>query len=143
MTQGSDFIGVGIISLCHDGKGNFVMAKRGKNARDEHGNWDICGGGLEFGDNVEDRLKIEVKEEFCADVINYEFLGFRDVHRIQSGQPTHWIDLDFKVLVDPAQVKNGEPHKFDEIGWFTLKNVPEPTHSQWPKFLEKYKEKLG
>lgn len=119
------------------------MVKRSQNARDEHGRWDICGGGLEFGDNIEDRLKTEIKEEFCADVISYEFLGVRDIHRIQNDQPTHWIGLDFKVLVDPRQVKNGEPHKFDEIGWFTLDNIPQPAHSQWQNFLIKNKDRLA
>lgn len=118
------------------------MVKRSKNARDEHGRWDICGGGLELGDTVEHRLKTEIKEEFCADAINCEFLGVRDIHRVQNGVPTYWIGLDFKVLVDPSQVKIGEPHKFDEIGWFTLDNVPQPTHSQWPKFFEKNKDRL-
>jgi 8-oxo-dGTP diphosphatase len=58
------------------------------------------------------------KEEYCADVLEYEFLGYRDVHREHEGNRIHWLALDFKVLVDPAQVKNGEPHKFDAVEWF-------------------------
>jgi hypothetical protein len=52
--------------------------------------------------------------------------------------------LDFKVLVDPGKVKNGEPHKMDEVKWFTFKNMPamEQSHSQWPEFLRLYKDKL-
>ena len=74
--------------------------------------------------------------------MSYEFLGFRDVHREKNGKPTHWIALDFKVLVDVAKANNGEPHKFDDIGWFTLKTLPVPLHSQLPAFFEKYKDKL-
>ncbi len=142
MIKGIDHIGVSVIYFCHDGKGNFVMAKRSQNARDEHGNWDIGGGGLEFGDTVENTLKKEIKEEYCADVLDFEFLGFRDVHREHQGKPTHWIALDFKALIDPGQVKNGEPHKFDEVRWFTLKVLPSNLHTQLPIFFEKYKEKL-
>ena len=95
---------------------------------------------MEFGDTVENTLRKEIREEYCTDVVNYEFLGFRDVHRVHDGKPTHWIALDFKVLIDRAKVKNGEPHKFEEIGWFALEDFPAPLHSQFPFFLEKYRE---
>lgn len=142
LLKGIDFVGVSVVYFCHDSKGNFVMAKRSQNARDEHGNWDIGGGGLEFGDTVENTLKKEIKEEYCADVLDFEFLGFRDVRRKHLEKPTHWIALDFKVFVNPKQVKNGELHKFDEIKWFTLDGLPNNLHSQLPFFLKKYKEKL-
>lgn len=120
------------------------MAKRGKNARDENGRWDIGGGAVEMGRTVEETLKCEVKEEYCADVISMEFLGFEDIFREQLGQETHWISFDYKVLVDPKQVKNGEPHKLDEVRWFTLDTLPktEDLHSCGPKFFERYKDKL-
>ncbi len=142
MIKGVDYIGVTVSFFCHDGKGNFVFAKRSKNARDEHGCWDNGGGGLEFGENVEDSLKKEIKEEYCADVIDYEFLGYREAHRENNSQKTHWIALDFKVLINPSQVKNGEPHKFDEVGWFKLTNLPDPIHSMFPVAFKKYKDRL-
>lgn len=43
MKPGVDYIGVCVVYLCHDGQGNFVMNKRGKNCRDEVGKWDIGG----------------------------------------------------------------------------------------------------
>ncbi|HRY91776.1 MAG TPA: hypothetical protein P5229_05615, partial [Candidatus Gracilibacteria bacterium] len=88
--------------------------------------------------------KREINEEYCTDVINYEFMGYRDVHREHLGRKTHWISLDFKVLVDPLKAKNGEPHKFDEIKWFNINHLPHPDelHSQIPYFVEKYKPAL-
>ena len=142
MKKGFDFVGVCVVFFCHDGKGNVLMAKRSQNARDEQGRWDIGGGGVEFGETVEQILRNEIKEEYNADVISFEFLGFRDVHRTHGGKSTHWIALDFKVLVDPNGVKINEPHKFDELGWFKLENLPKPNHSQFRTFLEKYREKL-
>lgn len=142
MKKGVDYTGVTIVYICHDEQGNFILNKRSKNCRDEHERWDCGGGGLEFDDTVENTLKKEIKEEYCTDVLNYEFLGYRDVHRENERVKTHWIALDFKVLVDKSKVKNGEPHKFDEIGWFTLDTLPTPLHSQFPKFLKLYKVKL-
>jgi 8-oxo-dGTP diphosphatase len=142
LLKGIDFIGVCVVYFCHDGKGRILMQKRGMKARDEHGNWDIGAGGVELGDSVEDTLRKEIQEEYGADILQFSFLGYRDVQRKHNGQPTHWITLDFKVLVNPSQVKNGEPHKFDEMGWFTLDALPSPVHSQLPLFLEKYKEQI-
>jgi ADP-ribose pyrophosphatase YjhB (NUDIX family) len=142
--KGIDCIGVTVTFFCHDGKGNFVMAKRGKNARDENGRWDVGGGAVEWGMTVEDTLRTEIKEEYCADVKAYEFLGYEDVLREHAGKKTHWISLFFKVLVDHDQVQNGEPHKLDEIGWFTFDTLPPASelHSFAPHAFEKYAEKL-
>jgi len=143
MEKGIDHTGISVIYFCHDGHGNFLMNKRSVNCRDEHGRWDPGGGGLEFGDTVENTLKKEIVEEYCTDVIDYNFLGYRDVHRaLEDGTKTHWIALDFKVLVDRNKVKNGEPHKFEDIGWFALKDLTSPLHSQMETFLNLYREKL-
>jgi len=140
--KGVDFTGVAVVYFCHDGNGKFVMAKRSKNARDENGRWDIGAGGVEFGERIEDTLRKEIMEEYCTDVLDYEFLGYRDMHREHEGKKTHWIALDFKVRVDPSKVRIGEPHKFDEIGWFKLENMPTNIHSQLPNFLRLHKGKL-
>jgi 8-oxo-dGTP pyrophosphatase MutT (NUDIX family) len=142
MKKGEDYTGVTIVYLCHDGKGKYLLAKRSVNCRDEHGTWDCGGGGLEFSDTVLNTLKKEIQEEYCTDVTTSDFLGYRDVHREHAGKKTHWIALDFKVEVDPSKVKIGEPHKFDDIGWFTLDSFPEPLHSQFPNFLNIYKSKI-
>jgi ADP-ribose pyrophosphatase YjhB (NUDIX family) len=142
MKKGEDYTGVTIVYLCHDGQGNVLLAKRSTNCRDEHGTWDCGGGGLEFLDTVENTLKKEITEEYSTDVLDYEFLGYRDVHRENNGKKTHWIALDFKVLVDKDKVKNGEPHKFDAVEWFRLDKLPSPLHSQLPNFLKLYNKKL-
>lgn len=141
MKKGVDYTGVTVVFVCHDGEGNYLFSKRSKNCRDEHGRWDPGGGGLEFGDGVIDTLKKEVAEEYCTDVLECEFLGYRDVHRNEN-KKSHWIALDFKVRVDKEQVRNGEPHKFEELKWFKLNELPENMHSQWPTFYKKYEDKL-
>jgi 8-oxo-dGTP diphosphatase len=142
MKKGIDYTGVSVTFFCHDGKGNYLLNKRSKKCRDEHGCWDPGGGGLKFGEKVEEVLKREIEEEYCTDILEHEFLGFRDVHREHDGKKTHWIALDYKVLVDPTKVENGEPHKFDEIGWFKMNELPESLHSQFPLALKKYRNKL-
>lgn len=144
MQKGIDYIGVTVSYFCHDGKGSFVMQKRGVNARDENGKWDIGGGALEFGDTVEETLLKEINEEYGTKPLTYEFIGYRDVHRVHQGRQTHWVALNFKVLLDRAHVRNAEPHKFDEIRWFSLDNLPPDSelHSQLPTFFKLFGAKL-
>ena len=118
------------------------MNKRGQNCRDDRGMWDIGGGGLEHDDSVEETLRKEIGEEYGTDILSFEFLGYRDVMRGAEDKMAHWVALDFKVLIDKDKVINGEPHKFDEIKWFRLDNLPEFLHSQLPTFLEKYRDRL-
>ena len=129
MKLGIDCVGVSAVYFCHDSSGKFLMAKRSLNARDEHGKWDIGGGGLDFNETVESTLKKEIREEYCTDVLSFEFLGYRDIQRTYQGKKTHWVALDFKVLIDPKKVSIGEPEKFSDIGWFTFDSLPDDLHS--------------
>lgn len=142
MNQGTDFPGVTIVYWCHDGAGNVLLAKRSVRARDEQGTWDCGGGALDAHEQVEQALRREINEEYGTSVMEFEHLGYRDVHREHSGVKTHWIALDFKVLVDRKAAKNNEPHKFDAVEWFPLKQLPKPLHSQLPYFIEKYRTQL-
>ncbi len=142
LAKGVEYIGTCVSFFVHDGKGNFVMSKRGQNARDEQGRWDIGGGGIDFGKTVEETLRDEIKEEYCANVLAADFLGYRTIFREQNGKNTHWISFDFKVLVDPSTVKNGEPHKLDAVSWFTFEILPDNLHSQFSNFFNLHKEKL-
>ncbi len=142
MQKGIDYIGVGISFICHDGKGNYLMSKRSKNCRDEHGKWDFGGGSVDFGFTLEETVLKEVKEEYGVRPIFYKILGPKDVFRKQKGKKTHWISTDFLVLVDREKVKNNEPHKFDEIGWFKLNKLPKSLHPGALITLKKFKDKL-
>jgi ADP-ribose pyrophosphatase YjhB (NUDIX family) len=141
--KGISFVGVTTSFLCYDRDGEFVMAKRGKNARDEQGTWDQGGGGLKWSTTAVDNVRREVKEEYGAEAQKIDFLGYRDVFRtLPDGTPPHWLLLSFAVLVDKKQVRNAEPEVLDEIGWFTTDTLPSPLHSQQEPFFEKYKEQL-
>ena len=138
-----DCIGICVSYICHDGKGRIVLNKRGKNSRDEQGRWDCGGGGLDFGTTVEETLRKEIKEEYGADVISFEFLGYRDVFRELDGKKTHWLAIDFMVLVHSLQVMNAEPHKFDAVEWFAPDALPAPLHFGFSQMLEKYSKKIN
>lgn len=131
--RGVDCIGIACIFLCHDGSKRVLLHQRSVNCRDEQGRWDCGGGSLEFGEEFEDAVRREVFEEYCAEAREITHLATHNIIREHNGAPTHWVALTFAVLVDPSQVKIGEPHKMDDIGWFTLDALPSPLHSKIQK----------
>ncbi|MBU1033654.1 NUDIX domain-containing protein [Patescibacteria group bacterium] len=142
MIPGIDYPAISIVFFCHDGCGNYLFSKRSVKCRDEHGCYDPGGGLLELHETVDQLLHRELQEEYNLEPLKYEFLGMREMHRANEGKKTHWIALDFKVLVDPSKVKNNEPHKFDELVWHRMNNLPNPMHSQFSVALEKYKDRF-
>lgn len=134
LRRGIDHIGVSAAALVHDGKGHLLLQKRGQQARDERGRWDICGGAIEFGDTIEETIRKELMEELCVEPLDMEFLTAYDAHRVNDeGVKTHWVAIIYAVKVEPQKVKIGEPHKIAELGWFTSKDLPDPRHSQFDK----------
>ncbi|MGA5298777.1 NUDIX domain-containing protein [Nucisporomicrobium flavum] len=130
----SEQVRVSCVFVCHDGNGRILLAKRSAAARDEPGTWDTGAGALEFGETFDDAVTREVREEYTATPQDITMLGVRNVVRPGS----HWVALVFAVRVDPAVVRIGEPHKFDELEWFTVEALPSPLHSQLPATLELY-----
>ncbi|GII04275.1 NUDIX hydrolase [Planobispora takensis] len=121
---------VSCVFVCHDGRGRILLARRGAGARDEPGVWDCGAGALEYGESFETAVAREVREEYCAEALEIETIGVRNVLR---GDPvtSHWVAVIFAVRVDPGEVAIGEPHKFDELGWFAPDAPPAPLHSQF------------
>lgn len=140
MKPGSDYVGIVTPFYCHDGDGNIVMQKRGEKARDEHGRWDPGSGKLEKGLTLKENVKKEVREEYNCECEIQESLPPHGIFREQNGEKTHWLAIPFFVRVDRDEVENGEPHKFDEIKWFPIENLPENLHTGFADSFEKYRD---
>lgn len=129
MQPGIDYIGITVTFRCHDGKGNFLMHKRGPKCRDEHGRWDFGGGKLEYMENPEEATIREVYEEYgIKGTIDGQFPPYTLI-RENNGVRTHWLVLSFFVKADISKAKIMEPGKAAELGIFRLDNLPTPLHS--------------
>ena len=145
MEIGIDYPGITTPFYCNDGKGRFLLHKRSRNTRDEHGAWDPGSGKLEMGADPDKNVLKEVLEEYgCVGIIQ-EALPAHALRRMDRGRGTFWIAIPHFVLVNPDEVRIGEPDKIDEIGWFTLDQLPQPLHtgfaytlSQFPGAFQKY-----
>ena len=142
--KGLSFVGITTVFFCLDGHGKILLAKRGENARDGNGNWDCGAGGLKQGHSVESNIRREMKEEYDAEPIDMQFVGYRDTFRkTPDGEPTHWLAMDFIVRVDPLQVKINEPDMVADIGWFELGDLPSPMHPECSEFITKYNKQIN
>lgn len=146
MKPGVDYIGITTPFYCNDGNGLFLLHKRSKKCRDEHGRWDMGSGQLEAGLTLEENVLKEVFEEYgCRGQIQ-EQLPAHSIFRDFSGKKTHWLAIPFFVKIDPKRAKNNEPEKIAEIGWFSLNKLPKPLHSgfnftfrNYIEYFKKYK----
>jgi mutator protein MutT len=123
MKKGIDYIGVGVGAVIVDPQGKIFLAKRGKEARNESGKWEFPGGGVEFGEALEQALVREVKEEYGFDIEVQELLDV--VNHIIPDEKQHWVSPTFLCRVKNGTPRIMEPHKCDEIGWFELDEIPE------------------
>ena len=141
--KGTSFTGITTVFWCYNDNEQIFLAKRSKNARDEHGRWDAGAGGLKHGQTLEDNVRRELKEEYDVEPLRLDFIGYRDaLRKLDDGTPTHWLVMDFAIKVDPSKLKINEPHMFDDSGWFTLDKLPSPLHTQFGAFLRLHGDKL-
>lgn len=142
LQRGVDYIGVNCAFFCHDKNNRLLLHKRSINCRDEHGRWDNGAGSMEFGETFEDTVKREVMEEYGVEPVEIKYVLSESMVRNNNGQTTHWIKNLHWVLVDPEQVKNNDPQKIDELGWFNFDNLPDPLHSQVIRNIDSIKKHL-
>ena len=121
MKKGIDYIGVGVGAIIVNKKGELFLAKRGREARNESGKWEFPGGGVEFGDTLKDTLKREMREEYGIEIEPGKLLDVCD--HIISAEHQHWVSPSFICSLTKGEPKILEPHKCEEIGWFSVEEI--------------------
>ena len=123
MKKGVDYIGVGVGAVILDRNGAVFLAKRGKEARNERHKWEFPGGGVEFGETLEQALVREVKEEYDLTIAVERLLDVVD--HIIPAEKQHWVSPTFLCRITNGSPRIREPHKCEQIGWFRLNEIPE------------------
>jgi mutator protein MutT len=140
MKKGIDFIGVSVGAMIFNGKGELFLTKRGKLAKNERGCWENPGGGVEFGETLEEAVRREIREEYGIEISIIE--QFPAADHIIPDEHQHWVATTFL-----AQIRQGqtpvilEPDKCAAIGWFNMDNLPEPLSIITRMDLERYRKR--
>ncbi len=96
-----------------------VRAEKGEGENDFHGYWQIAGGGLEFGESVEECAIREAKEELGVDIVVVRLLP--KIYHDARGR-WHGIFIAFEcTMKDDAEIILNE--ESSEYGWFTLEEA--------------------
>ncbi|EKD86049.1 MAG: MutT/NUDIX family protein [uncultured bacterium] len=142
MKAGVDYIGVSAGAVIINENGEILLTKRSQNAKNEKGKWESPGGAVEFCETREDSIKREIKEELGVEIEIIRVLHTTD--EILEKDKQHWVPTTYLTKIKKGQVPQiMEPEKCDEIGWFSLKNLPSPISYVTSLDLEEYKKQLG
>ena len=102
-----------------------VLLGRRYNTGYEDGNYQVPAGHVEEGELPTEAMIREAKEEINVDLKseNLELVhaGYRPKHDSTGDR----IDLFFKAKKWGGKIKNMEPHKCDDLNWFSWDHLPE------------------
>lgn len=143
-----------IAFFCTDGKGKWLLHRRGPACSDEMGKWDFGGGKLEHGESRFECLKRELREEYGPNLrclLTQQLPGFT-MFRQPLGGTQHLEVTPFVCLIDPATVEVSgmiESGKTTGFRWLEVirtngpgEMIPElldsELHSAIPFVLERY-----
>lgn len=140
MKKGVDYIGVSAGAMVFDDKGKLFLSKRSQNCKNERGHWETPGGSVEFGETLEQAIKREMLEEYGTEIEIIEQFPAADHLIPAEGQ--HWVATTFLARFKPGQEpKIMEPDKCDDIGWFSLDNLPKPLSIITQADLKEYRKR--
>ena len=140
----SKIIRVGIGVVIENEKGEILLGKRNQEARNAPNHytklaqiwdWQLPGGGLEYGEEFEDCAIRETKEETNLDIHNPRLLcAFND-----KDENAHWITIGMLATEHSGEIAVNEPDKFIEWKWFAPDNLPENIFVPSMKSIEAFK----
>lgn len=134
--KAEDHIGVGGGVLILNDHHETLLMKRGKNARNECGQWSKPGGGVKYGENAIDAMNREIKEKLDIEIDIWGYLPHTD--HIISVEKQHWVSLNFIAHIVSGTPKNMEPDKCDKIAWYALTVLPELIAKTTRESIENY-----
>jgi 8-oxo-dGTP diphosphatase len=124
-------VGVGAM-IVRNGR---VMLGRRKGAHGA-GTYAWCGGGLEFGESLEEAITREVRQESGLIVTNTKLLCVSNIR--QYGR--HYVDFEFLCEADGDPVQT-EPNKSEPWEWYDLDNLPQPLFKAVENAVDSYRTK--
>jgi len=123
LKPGTDFVGVGVGVMVRNKKGEFLLGLRAENSRNEPGKWTFPGGGLEFGEKLEECVVRETKEE--AGLLVEPVRLLKIVNHMPPGEKQHWVNPIFEAKVLKGEPTIMEPFKMSKWQWFSISGLPE------------------
>ena len=123
-------VGVQAIVLEHRSR-RILLGKRRGGFGD--GQWALPGGHLEFGESFEEAAIRELREE--TNIRAEKPIVWKSLNT--AYRETHYVQISVQMLNYRGELKNLEPHKCYEFGWFSMDQMlPTPIFEPSRPFLE-------
>lgn len=118
---GKDVIGVGVGALILGSDNKFLLSKRGVDAKNEVGLWELPGGEVEFGEELRNAIKREVAEELDIQIQPKRIINVFD-HIIPEEQQ-HWVTVTFLCKLSSGKPLIKEIGKSEELRWVSTEEA--------------------
>ncbi len=106
----------------------YLLTKRVEKDHDEEGAqmefhdlWQIPGGGLQFGESIEEGLRREMREEVNVEIKSLKLIP-KIFHRVYKGV-WHGIFIAYVAQLDSPESQIKLNHEASEWGWFTPEEI--------------------
>lgn len=109
-------------------KNNQILLQRRCNTGFEDGNYGLVSGHVDGNETFRQALVRETKEEIGINLRVSDFEVVHMMHRIEKSNPPEIrerVDVFLKAKKWQGVIKNMEPHKCDDLKWFSFNNLPD------------------
>ena len=106
-------------------KGEDILLMRRKGSGYYDGWYSVPAGHVEDGELPVDALLRETKEELSITIDKNDVRLVHTMYRTKHDETGDRIDLFFVSTKWEGEITNAEPHKCDDIRWFSIENLPE------------------
>lgn len=126
-----------VIAIITNDKGEILLAKRYEPELPHiHGKWEFIGGGINIGEDLEDAVRREAKEEAGIEVKIVRLLPqiFTNLWTLPNGQKRHVVMASYE-----CKIVSGEPtpNKTENVGDLKFVNIDDIKHlDTLPKVYE-------
>jgi ADP-ribose pyrophosphatase YjhB (NUDIX family) len=108
-----------VAALIRNSEGKVLLIKQRKKGKDY---WLLPGGGLEFGESLEDALKRELKEELNVEIINSKFLLISE--SIDPLGARHIVQIIFETEIQEQKIEIPKSEKsVIDVSYFSLEEL--------------------
>lgn len=117
-----------------------ILLLRRYNTGWEDGKYSVPAGHVDGKEKISDAMMREAKEEIGVTVKANDLQFVHVMYRKQANQER--IDFFFTATQWQGEVKNNEPHKCDDLRWFTIGKLPQNTIPYVRSAIEGYRNRI-
>ena len=119
-----------------------VLLLRRFNTGYEDGNYSFPAGHIDGDESVTSAIIRETEEEIGVRLDPKDLSVVHVMHRRTESKDNERMDIFLKALKWEGEIKNVEPHKCDDLSWFSVEDLPKNTIPYIKTAFENYRKNI-